>query len=190
VSDDFFVDDLFGDEKPKKKAEGGRKGKRVERSLSKLLTERFGKAFSRSVGSGNRWGQIANMPKHATETFSGDICCPEGFLWVLESKGGYEKIDLNAIFVKGNSQLDEFLEQVEKEATRAKRKPMLLWKKDRKPWLAFLYTKELEPEPVDGIGVLPLTWNFKYRLIYNIWSVVALGALLELPDSFFFSNSS
>lgn len=168
--EDFFIEDLF--KVSKKKKDGGRKGKRVERTLSKIFTARFGKDFSRSVGSGNRWGQVASMPTHAKETYSGDITCPEGFKWVLESKGGYEEIDLHSIFIKGNSKLNDFLKQVEDESERCNRKPMLLWKKDRKPWLAFVLSKDLVGE-------------FAFKLNYKKWSAVALEELLKLDDNFF-----
>ncbi len=176
--DDFDFEN-FGDNhnRKKKKAQGGRKGKRVERELCKILTERFKKEFSRSVGSGNRWSQIANMPKHARETFSGDVCTPENFLWVIESKGGYEdKIDLNGLF-DGIGQLDAFIKQVSKDAEFTKKKPLLVWKRSRKPWLACAKTEDLCN--VD---------RFEYRIIYGKWSVVSLSNLLEYPDEFFFGD--
>lgn len=178
-ADDFDFEDCEVDDILKarrKKVDGGKKGKRVERELVKVLTERFGEGFSRSVGSGNRWGQVRGLPKHAKDTLTGDLCCPKGFKWVLESKGGYNGIDLNSIFVRGNSELDGFLDQVTKDGKRCGRMPMLLWKKDRKPWLAFVHTKELTGR------------KFKYRLLYGKWSVVALDDLLKLEDGFFFDK--
>jgi hypothetical protein len=72
AQDDFLTDDLFASQKQrrKRKADGKKKGNRVELSLSKVLNKRFGGGFSRSVGSGNRWGQVAHLPKHAQEVFS------------------------------------------------------------------------------------------------------------------------
>lgn len=108
--------------------------------LVKILNNRFGGGFSRSVGSGNRWSQVTHLPKHAQEVFSGDLIVPQGFKWALESKGGYQNIDLNSVFVGGSRELDGFLDQVTKDAERCGRKPMLCWKRDRKPWLAFVAT--------------------------------------------------
>jgi hypothetical protein len=139
----------------------------------KIFNQRFGGGFSRSVGSGNRWGQVAHLPKHAQEIFSGDLIVPLGFKWALESKGGYAEIDLNSVFVAGSKELDGFLDQVTKDAQRCGRKPMLCWKRDRKPWLAFVPSKELEGH------------SFKYRLSYKEWSAVALTELLKLSDGFF-----
>jgi hypothetical protein len=101
MEEDAEVEDIF--KKRPKKIKSGIKGKRVELEVVKSLNERFSKVlaanpdggkFSRSVGSGNRWGQNVHLSKNAVNTYSGDIVCPEGFLFVLESKGGYNDIDL------------------------------------------------------------------------------------------------
>jgi hypothetical protein len=63
-----------------------------------------------------------------------------------------------------------------KDSKRCGRIPMLCWKKTRKPWLAFLPTRELS-----GKG-------FKYKMQYGKWTVVALEHLLKLEDGFFFEN--
>lgn len=174
--DDFIVDDIIGNRKKKNKPKvnGKKKGSRVERELSKILNKRFNcEDFSRSVGSGNRWGQVDHLPKHARDVFSGDLIVPENFKFCLESKGGYDGIDLNSVFVHGCSELDNFLEQATNDAVRCNRKPMLCWKRTRKPWLAFVKSTEL-----DG-------YNFKYSIHYRDWVGISLDALLELKDEFF-----
>jgi hypothetical protein len=163
----------------KKGVNGNRKGKRVERELVNVLNERFkgyDESFSRSVGSGNRWGQVKNMPSHAKETFSGDICCPKGFKFVLESKGGYNKIDLNSVFEDGISDLDAFLEQVSDESKRTGKMPMLVWKRDRKPWIAFVRTNNIQGD-------------YKYKIVYRDWTAVKFLELLKLEDKFFFETN-
>jgi Holliday junction resolvase len=172
-ADDFIVENIL---QPKKKAtiNSGDKGKRNERILAKILKERFGDGFSRSIGSGNRVWQVSNMPKHAQDTFSGDLVCPEDFLWVFECKSGYNDIDLNAAFEDGHTELDAFLKQAEEEKRNSGRNPMLCWKKDRKGWLAFMHTNEM-PKDVD----------FEYQLKYREWTGVSLELLLKkTPDSF------
>lgn len=170
--DDFFQDDLLNPKNKKKKVNGKKKGSRTELDLSKILIERFGEGFSRSVGSGNRWSQ-AHLPKHAAEVYSGDLVVPKEFKWVIESKGGYDAIDMSSIFVRGNSELDSFLEQAMNDSKRCGRKPMLCWKKTRKPWLAFVLTEELKGK------------DFKYSIKYGKWTGVALEHLLKLEDDFF-----
>jgi hypothetical protein len=98
--EDFVVDDILKNkEKKKKKVNGKQKGGRVERELTKILNTRFNcQDFSRSVGSGNRWGQVSHLPKHARDVFSGDLIVPANFIFCLESKGGYDGIDLNRLF--------------------------------------------------------------------------------------------
>lgn len=175
-TDDFVCDDLLA-KKKRKKVDGKKKGNRMELELRKVFTKRFGEGFSRSVGSGNRWGQEVHLPKHAREVFSGDLVVPQGFKFVLECKGGYDGIDMSSIFVRGNSELDSFLDQVTADSKRCHRKPMLCWKKTRKPWLAFVLTEDLAGH------------SFKYELHYGKWTGVALDYLLKLEDSFFLETA-
>lgn len=180
MEEDAEVEDIFTEKT--KKIKSGKKGKRVELELVKSLNARFsdilaanppwGK-FSRSVGSGNRWGQQVHLSRTATNIYSGDIVCPDHFRFVLESKGGYNHVDLCSAFVGGSSELDEFLRQVSDDSVRCDRKPMLLWKKDRKPRLAFL--KE-EDTPA----------GFIYEMRYREWKIVPYDDLIKQPDLFFF----
>ena len=181
--DDFVVDDIVANrkrsKKNQKKINGKKKGSRVERELSKILNKRFDcEDFSRSVGSGNRWGQVNHLPKHARDVFSGDLIVPSNFKFCLESKGGYDGIDLNGVFSHGSSELDNFLEQAVSDAARCGRKPMLCWKRTRKSWLAFVKTAEISD------------LNFKYSLKYRDWTAVLLDDLLELGDEFFIGDQS
>ena len=105
--------------------------------------------------------------------FTGDLITPVNFKFVLESKGGYEDIDLNAIFLHGNKELEEFLNQVSRDAKRCDKKPMLCWKKNRKPWLVAILSKDVPKE-------------FEYELKYCKWSIIALEEILKLEDTFFF----
>lgn len=179
--DDFDVDDIL--KKKPKKIKSGKKGKRVELELVKSLNARFAKiissnpdigTFSRSVGSGNRWGQNIQLSKVAANIYSGDIVCPEKFKFVLESKGGYNEIDLCSAFEGGQSELDAFLKQVSSDSERCNRKPLLFWKKDRKPRIAFLKSEDL--------GAVPFQYSMKYRE----WTAVSYDDLMSLDDCFFF----
>lgn len=182
---DGEIDDILDNLDRKKGVKSGAKGKRGERGIVKALNERFGKIlmengwglFSRSVGSGNRWGQNVVLSKNAMDTYSGDIVVPEGFNFVLESKNGYNDIDLCAAFVRGNKELDGFLKQVSDDAKKCGRKPMLIWKKDRKPPLVFIKTKELPNR------------NFDYSLKYREWTAVSFDELLKAENHFFFSKN-
>jgi hypothetical protein len=176
--DEFSGLDIDGIQpKKSKKVNGKKKGNRTELELTKILSSRFNMSFSRSVGSGNRWAQ-ASLTEQAKQVFSGDLIVPENFQFVIESKGGYEGIDINGIFIKGNSELDSFMQQVTEDSKRCGRKPMLCWKRARKPWLAFILTKDL-------IG-----HEFEYSIKYKEWTGIALEMLLKLEDSFFYNNHS
>jgi len=181
---DLDTDNLF-EEPPKKKIKSGLKGKAAERDLVKILNERFAKfiaehpkggSFSRSVGSGNRFGQKVILSESASQIYAGDLTCPEHFNFVIESKKGYNDIDLCIAFTGKCGGLDEFLKQVSEDAKRVGRRALLIWKKDRKPALAFLKTK-----PGEII-------SYKHaRMVYLDWDVVAIDDLLPLPDDFWFT---
>jgi hypothetical protein len=183
------IEDMSGKmDKKKKKINSGVKGKRKEREIVHLLNERFASiliahptwgAFSRSVGSGNRWGQRISLSQHAKETYSGDITCPENFKFVLESKGGYNDVDLNSAFDGGHSQIDTFLKQVSDDSSRCNRKPMLIWKKDRRPRLAALRKEDLEES-------IYRSWT--YWMNYREWGIFLLDDVLKLEDKFFFEG--
>lgn len=180
MDEDFDVDDILKDLDKKKKKNSGKKGKAGERLLIDELSIRFpGKPFSRTLGSGNRWSQ-ARLTETAKQVFTGDIICPDEFLFALECKKGYNDIDLDRAVKRwlggksGNKQLDTFLEQAEKDGERVGKKPLLCWKKDYKPWHAFLKTEDL-------------TKNLKkfVKTTYKGWAVFLLEDVLKEPDAFF-----
>jgi hypothetical protein len=162
---------LENNSKKKEKVDGKSKGDRTELNLCKILSEHFGAEFSRALGSGSRWSQVGNLPEHAKQTLSGDICVPEGFLWVIESKGGYENdvILTNMLDGKGISTLDSFIEQNTRDAEYTKRRPIILWKRNRKPWIAILRLADLGQYES----------GFDYRMYYREWVIVNFDDLLK-----------
>lgn len=141
----------------------------MKQNLCKLFTKRFGKDFT---------------VKSAKSKSRSDICAPEGFLFSLESKNGYEdKVDLGNLFSSKNKTLDGFLKQAIKEAKECDRLPLMCWKRKRQPWVAFIKANDLLRRSNDAI----LQWQT--RLAYGDWVCVALDRLLELPDEFFFEKA-
>ncbi|MHC5536664.1 putative PDDEXK endonuclease [Singulisphaera rosea] len=157
------------------KINSGAKGRRAESEVCRILSDRFGKPFNRVVGSGNRWAQVESLPEHAKNALLGDICPPEGFLWVIEVKSGYEdKIDFHSLFGgNGCRQLDEFFRQAHDEADRSGRKPLILYKRSRRPWLAMVRAGDLPAET-------------STRLHYAEWVILGLDDLLRASDDHFF----
>lgn len=123
------------------------KTKTKEKELTKLLDKKFGKDFTSSSK------------------------------WQLNCIGGFNDIDLNEVLTRGCKELDNFLKKVEAEAKITQRKPMLCWKKDRKPWIAFIHKNEL-----------PDNLTTEYSLTYGKWIGVALQEFLELEDKFWKNN--
>ena len=162
----------------KKRKNSKAKGNRVELELTKILSKHFDKSFSRAVGSGNRWGQVAHMPSHAKATLVGDICAPEGFKWVIECKGGYEdKIDLPS---KGRiKQLDAFIDQSLDDAKRSNRLPIIMWKRARRCWLAMVQMEHIDIS------------DNEYYTRYRNWIILSLEDLLEqTPENYWFNQES
>lgn len=176
--DDLQLEDVVAEaekkKKRKRKVDSKAKGNRTERNLGKVLKDRFGFEFTRTLGSGNRWGQVFFLPSHAQQTFSGDLVCPENFRFVIECKGGYSEIDLHASFKSGLKEIDEWMEQAEDEAKRCGREPLICWKKNYKPWLAFVKGFEFDHP------------QFPFCMHYKEWLILPLKELLKYEDTFFF----
>lgn len=169
-NDDLEIEDLLKNNVKKKKVNGKAKGNRVELNLCKFLTKHFGEEFSRAPGSGARTSQVALLPEHAKKTLTGDICVPDGFKWVIECKGGYEDdMHLENILNgdDGMSRLDEFIQQVTKDADYCGRKPIILWKRNRKPWIAMY--REFDLNEV----------SFDKFMAYGEWRIVNFEKLLN-----------
>lgn len=151
------------------------KGNRAELALCKILQDRFpGHHWSRAVGSGNRWSQVQGMSISATQTYTSDICTPDGFRWAIEVKCGYPEIDLGSL--ASNKLLDGFIAQATADAARSSRMPLLAFKQARKPWVALTPTEEL-PET--------FLINLDHGIGYKAWLAVNLEALLSIEDHFF-----
>ena len=171
--DGYEIDFGGNDDRPKRK-NSKNKGKRGELALVKLFNKRFStQEFSRVVGSGNRWSHVA----YAKNDYIGDIVCPDNFRFSVECKFGYPDIELYKALDGGDKQLDGFLQQAKDDALRTNKSPLLCWKKDRRPFLAFVFMRQ------------SLEDQFDIRLHYREWVVTTLSSLLALPDSFFFSTN-
>lgn len=189
------IEELLEDKpKKKKKVNGKQKGNRTELNLCKMLTEHFDQEFSRALGSGARTSQVNYLPEHAKKTLTGDICVPEGFKWVIECKGGYED-DMNLTNVcDGNiSRLDEFIEQVTKDSEYCGRKPIILWKRNRKPWLAMIRIADSPFQDRDNgswevlvsryyPSMTPTLSNF---IVYKSWLILSFEELLKRTEKEF-----
>ena len=186
---DLEIEDIFAQlNTEKKRVNGKNKGNRTELNLCKLLTKQFGDEFSKAPGSGARTSQVAYLPEHAKKTLTGDICVPEGFRWVIECKGGYED-DVNFTNVldkeAGIPRVNEWIEQTLKDSGYCGRLPIIFWKRNRKPWLSMLRTKDLEYKSTPSQCIS----RFEYRIRYRDWSWVNLDDLFEKTERSFWYES-
>jgi Holliday junction resolvase len=185
------VDDIIGDLKKRQSRKKGihskNKGNRGEREVAKIFNDHFGRILSENLDWGRFYksdGSGARGHRHlgagGQSACIGDLLTPDNFKFVIECKLGYgDVIDLNNAFYDGVSKLDEFLQQVEDDAERTsgKRKPMLIWRKDRQKHLVFLKAVDVPDQ------------EFVYSMKYRDWTVISMLDLLCFSDDFFFELS-
>lgn len=178
--DDYDIEPIWDRDPDKKRKNSGRKGKRGESNLCKLLTERFGKPFARVPQSG-AIGTTREMSEHVREAYVGDIVTPQHFRFCIEVKHGYAEIDLSHVIGHGgNKQLDSFLEQASRDAVKIGREPLLCWKKDRLPWLAFMKPGDFWHDALCEASPIGLR--------YRAWDAFDLKSVLALDDGFWFRH--
>jgi hypothetical protein len=198
--DDHQVDDVFKNlskrEQRKTAVNSNRKGKRGERKICNYLNERFNMPFTRVPQSG-AIASSQNLTKEAALVLSGDIICPENFLWSLEVKSGYD-IDLVNLFMtdegvfKGKrsdkTKIYEFIDQSSKDAKRINRLPMVMYLKDNRPPLAIFPENDtiIERLRIDNLCFLKLDYS-KEDNVWKKWIIMSLEYLIEkMPDNFWF----
>ena len=121
-----------GEFKKKKRVNSRRKGNAFEREVAKLFNTRFNtKDFCRSPGSG-AFATTHELPQHIK--VHGDLITPEHFKFILECKSGYD-VTFEDVF-KPKSDLYKFVEQARRDAKRADRDWLVVYKKTRhKPFV-------------------------------------------------------
>ena len=87
------------DTKTKKRKNACDKGKRGERTICKILSAHFNDEFKRTPSSGAISTIHRNISSAAHKVLAGDIMCPDGFVFSIENKYGYN-LDIFNIFQK------------------------------------------------------------------------------------------
>lgn len=121
-----------GEFKKKKRVNSRRKGNAFEREIAKILNARFDTTeFCRSPGSG-AFATTHKLPQYMK--VHGDLITPENFKFILECKSGYD-ITFEDIF-KPKSDLYKFIDQAKRDAKKANKDWLVIYKKTRhKPFV-------------------------------------------------------
>jgi len=169
------MEDEFDISKLKKKRRGNSrtKGNTFERSICKLLNDRFKTTeFSRSPGSG-AFATTHSLPEHLK--IYGDLITPENFKFCIECKKGYNHLNLYSLY-NYSSEFWKFIEQCEKDSKKCKRIPLVIFKQDRQPTLAII------PDTVDVLD------DIKYIEIRNRkpYRMYLFEELIKCWDSMWF----
>jgi len=205
-SDEIQVDDIFQrlDEKQarKKKINSKAKGDRGELKACKILTDFFGIKFNKVPRSGG-FGTTHQLEQNALDVLIGDIITPQGFLFTLENKSGYDIDLINFFCSKYTSKkkssdktlIHTFLDQSVRDAVRASKIPAVIYTKDRRPSLLIIPSNNFSGENYlkEKLSEFELYLTFKYVSKYSQdwtdWVLVSLEeSLYILPNDFFFIN--
>tara|TARA_R110002020_G_scaffold59341_3_gene161846 strand:- start:1150 stop:1695 length:546 start_codon:yes stop_codon:yes gene_type:complete len=156
--------DILPLKKKKKKVNSRTKGNTFERSMAKLLNEKFSTdEFSRSPGSG-AFATTHKLPEHLK--IFGDLITPKEFKYTIECKKGYNKENIYSL-LNDSSKVWEFIRQSEKDAEACGKLALLLYKQDRQKTLA-IAKDGFFPQYIKNICIISDStgWGKKYRIYY------------------------
>ena len=113
-----------------------KKGKAGEKEVCALLESFFGKKFYRTLGSGADSKIFeGSQPEFITRNQAGDIVCEDqDFPFVVEVKRRGE-ISLWNILTGNDAELLSWIDQVEDDAKRVNKTPILFFRQDGKQWV-------------------------------------------------------
>lgn len=154
--------------KPRKNSR--RKGANYERKLAKQFEDRFDQPFMRTPGSGAF--ATTHRGKGILNEMRGDLIVPQGFKFLIEAKSGYvSHLYMDKLF-DPRSKLYEFIRQAKRDAEKAHKEWMVIWKGDRKKDLVFTQHDRFPSSP----KVVVNTNCYMYKL----------ENLINMPDCFWF----
>tara|TARA_R110000823_G_scaffold302375_1_gene423571 strand:- start:19 stop:531 length:513 start_codon:yes stop_codon:yes gene_type:complete len=121
--------------KKKKRVNSRAKGSTFERSIAKILNDRFKTTeFSRTPGSG-AFATTHTLPDYLK--IYGDLITPLNFKYCIECKKGYNKENLYSLY-NYSSDTWKFIDQCEKDSEKCQKIPMVIFKQDRQKTLAIV----------------------------------------------------
>lgn len=161
---------------------GKQKGNSFERKIANAFAARFAEhtgipqSFRRNPDSGSFFGgtNISRAETHDTDwAVYGDLICPKAFNFSIECKHYKAAPKLNGILTQKITEWDKWIEQAKQDAKASEKDVLIIIRYNNTETLAMT-------EP----GASPL----QPILNYNNMEIQTLENLLELPDSFFFSE--
>lgn len=121
--------------KKKKRINSKAKGSAFERSIAKILNNRFNTTeFSRTPGSG-AFATTHSLPEHLK--IYGDLITPHNFKYCIECKCGYNTESLYSLY-NYSSDFWKFVDQCEKDSEKCQKMPMVIFKQNRQKTLAIV----------------------------------------------------
>lgn len=134
---------------------GNNKGKRGERKICKMLTERFKRGDFNRIPTSGAFGTTHMLSESARKCLCGDIMAPDpSWMFSLEIKTGYD-IDLINLFNEESTTdrklVNEFIDQSCNDAKKIDgRIPLVIYSKDRREPLCFIPLNNHSRENIEG----------------------------------------
>lgn len=161
-----------------KRLNSNAKGNKREWEVCSDLSKRFNKEFLRTLSSGasaTRRHDCNNKDVEFIKNNTGDIICPDGFKFVIESKH-YKDFDFFTLFNDKNL-LTDWWRQSYKDSKRVGKHSLVFFK--------FNYKKKMAMLSIDFKSDVA---KFKNVIINNEFIVITQDDLFSLPNGFFFPN--
>lgn len=158
------------------------KGNAWELEVAKFLEENFEGKFSRVPRSGAMFGgenaeNVEGERSDVVEILSGDIITPKDFPFTIEAKH-YEDFKFSHLLGGENKLLDGWLVDVQKDAERAKRLPMIMAKFSYIGSYAIFDYKIIKTND----GICPSTY-FENHLIYKRkWMMISFDEFVNVKN--------
>jgi len=151
-----------------------KKGNRVELFFAKEFTKRFKQEFRRVPASGAHGTNLANtnIREDAKEILSGDIITPKHFRFIIEIKSRANFNFWDFLNRDTKNEIDEWIEQVSKEAEVSNKDPLLIIKvNNKKPFILMKIDKYID-----------------YDLMYKDYGIMRFDYFLKIDDTFFWER--
>lgn len=121
----------------KKRKNSKAKGNSFELQVTKLFADKFGGDWRRVPNSGAFTGgknrdSLQDFRADAKEILSADIITPAGFPYQLECKSYNDEPKFHQLLESGSKKLDEWIKQSDEDAKFSNKKPLIVFKMNRK----------------------------------------------------------
>jgi hypothetical protein len=163
----------------KKRLNSKNKGNTFQRKIAQIFNEHLQtEEFAPTPGSG-AFATTHNLPQHLQ--IYGDLITPKNFNFVLECKKGYNKENIGSTFTD-KSLIRDALAQVERDAKKCNKIPLVIFQQDRKDILCVIPCTSFQDQFLSKLSY--------YVVLKKEYIIIKLKELLSIypkESSFWFN---